>query len=62
MTPHNYRQMRDRLMREIREAHTALLWHLNAETPPGKRARTLAARRLTKKSRALWRLLAGLAA
>jgi hypothetical protein len=62
MNADSYRtqQKRDRLMREIREAHTVLLWHLVTETPQGKRARTLAARRLAESSKDLWKLLAGL--
>lgn len=54
---HNFRQKRGRLMREIREAHTAIIWHLSITTPQGKRARTLAAKRLMERSRDLWRLL-----
>lgn len=60
MTAHNFRQKRDRIMREIREAHTAMVWNMQGLTPYTKRARTLACRRLTEKSRALWKLFAGI--
>lgn len=57
----NYRQLqrRNRLMRELREAHTRLLWHLNRIDAPGKRARTLAARVLADRAAKLHELLGG---
>jgi len=56
---HNQRQRRDRLMREIREAHTRLLWNLPRIDAPGKRACTLAAKVLADRATKLHRLLGG---
>ena len=55
-TIHNFLQKRSRLLREIRDASTAYLWHTNATTPQGRRAATLAAKRLMERSRDLYRL------
>lgn len=57
MTRHNFLQRRARLLKEIRDASTSLLWHLNDTHPQGKRARTFAARRLSERSRELHQLL-----
>ena len=56
MTRHNYIQRRTRLLRELREASVSYVWHMNWTTPHGKRAATLAAKRLIERSRDLWRL------
>ena len=53
------RQRRDRLMRELREAHTRLLWNLNRIDAQGKRSRTLAAKVLADRAAQLYALLAG---
>lgn len=47
---------RSRLLREIRDASVAYLWHMNIRTAQGRRAATLAARRLMERSRDLWKL------
>jgi len=57
MTRHNFLQKRARLLKEIRDTHVSLLWHLNDDYPQGKRARTIASRRLVELSRDLHRLL-----
>ena len=56
MTKHNRLQRRARLLREIRDASVAYLWHMNTRTPQGRRATTLAAKRLMERSRDLWKL------
>ena len=43
-----------RLMREIREAHSLLIWTLVRTDAPGKRSRTLAAKKLMQASRELY--------
>ena len=53
---HNYISKRSRLLREIRDASTAYLWHMNTRTAQGRRATTLAARRLMERARDLWKL------
>lgn len=58
LTKYNILQKRDRIMRELRAAHTSLLWGMNIDTPQGKRAVTLAAKRLMERSRDLYRLVA----
>ena len=55
--PHAYSRVR--LLREIREAHTKLLWTLNRTDAPGKRSRTLAAKKLMRSSWELYRVLTG---
>jgi hypothetical protein len=57
VTRHNFLQKRARLLKQIRDAHVSLLWHLNDAHPQGKRARTLAARKGMELSRDLWKLL-----
>lgn len=46
---------RNRLLREIREAHTRLIWHLPRTDGVGKRCRTLAAKKLMQASRELYK-------
>ena len=54
----NQRSQVLRLLRELREASTSFVWHLNDTNPQGKRARTLAARRLMERARDLYRTVA----
>ena len=56
MTEHNRLQRRGKILREIRDASVAYLWHMNITTPQGRRATTLAAKRLMERSRDLWKL------
>ena len=49
----------DRLMREVREAHTALIWHLPRTDAQGKRLATIHARRLMERTRELWMRVKG---
>jgi hypothetical protein len=53
---HNRLQKRGRLLRQIRDSHIAYLWHCNTRTPQGRRATTLAAKKLMQLSRDLWKL------
>ena len=48
---------RARLLREIREAHTKLLWTMLRTDGPGKRSRTLAAKKLMQASRELYKVM-----
>lgn len=56
MTKHNFLQKRSRLLKQIRDASTAYLWHCNHTHPQAKRATTLAARRMMERCRDLWKL------
>ena len=56
MTRHNFLQKRAKLLKAMRAASVDYLWHMNFTTPQGKRATTLAARRLSEHARNLWRL------
>ncbi len=53
---HRFIQKRTRLLRELKEASVAYVWHMNAATPQGRRAATFAATRLMRRSRDLWKL------
>ena len=46
-----------RLMREIREAHSRLIWTLPRTDARGKRSRTLAAKKLMQASREPYKVL-----
>jgi len=54
---HNWTRRRDRLMREIREAQIDLRLELHRVDSQGRRARTLAAKRLAQRSGELHRHL-----
>lgn len=56
MTEYNRLQKRSRLLKELRDASEAYLWSMNTRTPQGRRATTLAARRLMERARDLWKL------
>lgn len=51
-----YLAKRTRLLKALRDAQVAYLWHCNIITPQGRRAATLAAKRLMERSRELWKL------
>jgi len=56
MTRHNFLQRRARLLKAMRDASVAYLWHCNIATAQSRRATTLAAKQLMQHSRDLWRL------
>ena len=56
MTKYNAIQRRASLLKAIRDAHIAYLWNMNVCTPQGRRATTLAAKRLMERTRDLWKL------
>lgn len=56
MTRHNYLQRRARLLKAMRDASVAYLWHCNVTTPQARRATTFAAKKLMESSRDLWRI------
>lgn len=55
-TRHNFLQKRSQLLKAMRAASVAYLWHCNDSTPQARRATTLAARRMMECSRDLWKL------
>ena len=58
MTRHNWLQRRTSIVKQIRDTMTSLIWHMNDDYPQGRRARSLASRKLCELHRDLHRLLA----
>lgn len=56
MTRHNFLQRRSRLLKQIRIASDAYLWHMNGTHPQTRRGCTFAAKRMMQATRELWRL------